>query len=477
MIFSNKTNTFITYEAEYYLGMVLGNPLIPFVVGLVAVIVFLVRLKLPAFIGLILATFVVGIVSSGVPFGEVPATTAESFGEVLVGIGIPILMAAVIGKTLMESGAAERIVRSFLGFIGVEQSGFALLGSSYVLSIPVFFDNVFYLLAPIGRSMRVRTGGNYALYVSALGAGALATHFLVAPTPGPLAMANALDVNLGLSIIVGIIVALPTSLVGGIIYGKWIDQRLEIPLHEAMGSTTESVQESLDRSSEELPGLFEASLPITLPVLLIAANTTANVVFPENSIIITAMSFFGDPNFALTAAAIAGAWTYFRMRPIDKEEFESELTESLQSGGNIIAITAAGGAFGAMLQKAGIGDYIASNLTEVGISLLFIGWLMAALIRIAQGSGTVAILTAAQIMAPLTDGLSVHPVWMMMAIGTGGMFFSWYNDSGFWIVKEVAGISQAETFKTFSAVNLVMSLTGGFVVLILSSLFPLIRFA
>lgn len=453
--------------------MVFGNPLIPFVVGLVAVIVFLVWLNLPAFIGLILATFVVGIITPEVPFGEVPSTVAENFGEILVGIGIPILMAAVIGKTLMESGAAERIVRSFLNVVGDERSGFALLGSSYVLSIPVFFDNVFYLLAPVARSMRIRTGKNYALYICSLGAGALACHFLVAPTPGPLAMASALNVNLGLSIIVGLAVAIPTSLVGGLIYGTWIDQRLEIPFREAMGSTTENIEELLNRSSEELPGLFEASLPITLPVVLIAANTTANVLFPAESTIVSILNFFGDPNFALTAAALAGTWTFYRMRQIDKEELQDQLTEALQSGGNIIAITAAGGAFGALLQAAGIGDYIASNLTQVGISLLFTGWLVAALIRIAQGSGTVAILTAAQIMAPLTGGLSVHPVWMMMAVGTGGMFFSWYNDSGFWIVKEVAGITEAETFKTFSAVNLVMSTTGGLVVLILSTLFPL----
>lgn len=148
--------------------MVFGNPLIPFVVGLVAVIVFLVWLNLPAFIGLILATFVVGIITPEVPFGEVPSTVAENFGEILVGIGIPILMAAVIGKTLMESGAAERIVRSFLNVVGDERSGFALLGSSYVLSIPVFFDNVFYLLAPVARSMRIRTGKNYALYIYVL---------------------------------------------------------------------------------------------------------------------------------------------------------------------------------------------------------------------------------------------------------------------------------------------------------------------
>ncbi|WP_129115522.1 GntP family permease [Halegenticoccus tardaugens] len=453
--------------------MVLDNPLVPFAVGLLVVVALLVWLKLPAFVGLIIATFAVGVVTPAVPFVEVPTATAEAFGDVLVSIGIPILMAAIIGKTLMESGAAERIVRAFLRLTGNDRSEYALLGSSYILSIPVFFDNVFYLLAPIGRSMRARTGGKFPVYVAVLGAGALGTHMLVPPTPGPLAMADELGVDLGIAIGVGALVALPTSLVGGVVYGRWIDKRMEIPLRDAMGTTAESIEAAADRPVSELPGLFESLLPIALPVALIASNTIAEVVFPETSPVRSVTGFFGDPNIALTAAALVATWTFYRMKELSKEALGDELTEALKSGGNIIAITAAGGAFGVMLQNAGIGDYIAGGLSDLGIPLLITGWLIAGLIRIAQGSGTVAILTGAAIMAPLTGSLSVHPVYMMMAVGTGGMLFAWYNDSGYWIVKEVAGITQEETFKTFSAVNFVMSITGITFVLILSTLLPL----
>ena len=453
--------------------MVFANPLIPFVIGLFTVVVLLVVLDLPAFVGLIIAAFVVGIVTVSVPFAEVPQTVAEAFGDVLISIGIPILMAAIIGKTLMESGAAERIVRAFLNITGEERSELALLGSSYILSIPVFFDNVFYLLAPIGRSMRARTGGKFALYVSVLGAGALATHLLVPPTPGPIAMASELSVDLGLAIVVGLAVAIPTSLIGGLVYGRFIDARLDIPLRESMGSSGESVEDTANRSLEQLPGLGVSSSPVLVPVLLIASNTVAGIVLAEGAPVRQITSFFGDPNIALTIAALIGAWIYFQQSDLTSEELGDQLTEALQSGGNIIAITAAGGAFGAMLQEAGIGDYIAGGLSDIGIPLLLSGWLIAGLIRVAQGSGTVAILTGASIMAPLTGQLSVHPVWMMMAVGTGGMLFAWYNDSGFWIVKEIAGLTQAETFKTFSAVNFIMSVTGITVVYILSRIFPL----
>jgi len=271
----------------------------------------------------------------------------------------------------------------------------------------------------------------------------------------------------------GALVALPISLVAGIIYGRWIDRRMEIPLREAMGSTADALREKAATSIDQLPSLGEASLPIVLPVVLIASNTVADALFSENEALAAATGFFGDPNFALTLAAVVAAFTYFRVSDFDAPAFSRELTEALKSGGNIIAITAAGGAFGALLRTAGVGQYIADTLAEAGIPLLVTGWLIAGVIRIAQGSGTVAVLTGAAMMAPLTGPLDIHPVYMMMAVGTGGLMFSWYNDSGFWIVSEVAGITQAETFKTWSAVNTVMSITGLIVVLLLSAIVPL----
>ncbi|MFU8866745.1 GntP family permease [Natronococcus sp.] len=459
--------------------MVLESPIVPFVVGLVVVVALLVWLKLPAFVGLIIAAMAIGLTTPELATGEVAAQTAEEFGGVMVSIGIPILMAAIIGKCLMDSGAADRVVRGFLSWTGEKRSEYALMGSSYVLSIPVFFDNVFYLLAPLGRSMKARTGVKFSLYISVLAAGALATHMLVPPTPGPLAMAAELDVDLGLAILVGAAVAFPTSMLGGIVYGRFLNSREEFPLREAMGSDPEDLQERTDRPTSELPGLLESSLPIAAPVVLIAGNTTADVladqgIIAEGGAIDAAASFLGDPNFALTAAAILAAYTYYRMEMQgDRNLFNNELTEAIKSGGNIIAITAAGGTFGAMLAIAGVGEWIAGGLEEVGLGLLFTGWAIAAVIRVAQGSGTVAILTGAGIMAPLAGDFDANAVYLMMAIGFGGMIAPWYNDSGFWVVSEVAGITQLETFKTYSAVCTVMSVSGLILVFVLQLLVPL----
>ncbi|SIR30811.1 gluconate:H+ symporter, GntP family [Haladaptatus litoreus] len=451
------------------------SPLVAFVVGLVAVILLLVYWDLPAFIGLVIATFVVGLVAPQVAFGNIASETAAAFGEGMTGIGIPILMAAVIGKSMMGSGAAERIVRGFRGLTGSEGSVFALWGSSSFLAIPVFFDNVFYLMAPLARSMRARVGKNYALYLVVVGAGAATTHVFVPPTPGPLAVADEIGVNLGMTIIVGLIVAIPSALVAGIFYGRWINARLDIPLRDSMDTSGAELEDIAHRSTNELPGMFEASLPILLAVVLVASNTIVDTFLPEDAPIGSVTSFLGDPNFALTMAAIAAALTFRRMRAMSDEQWSDELTESLKSGGNIAAITAAGGAFGAMLAAAGIGDYIADALAGLGIGLLVTAWLIAAAVRIAQGSATVAMLTTAGIVSGsgLVASLSVHPAYLVMAIGAGGNIFSWYNDSGFWLVKEIGGLTQAETLKTWTALTTIISVTGLITVLIASTLVPL----
>jgi gluconate:H+ symporter, GntP family len=454
--------------------MVLSNPLIPFIIGLVVVVALLVWFKLPAFFGLIIAAIAIGVATPELPFQAVPAEVAEEFGEVMVSIGIPILMAAIIGKTLMDSGAAERIVRAFRSLTGEDRSEYALMGSSYVLSIPVFFDNVFFLLAPLGRSMKAKTGTKFSLYIAVLCSGALATHMLVPPTPGPLAMADSLGVDLGIALLLGAALALPTSLFAGIVYGRFLHEREEFPLREAMGSSPESLEQRANRPTSELPGLFESSLPIAVPVVFIASATITDALLGEGSLVASVAAFLGDPNLALTAAASISAFTYYRMEMAgDRELFNEEVTEAIKSGGNIVAITAAGGTFGAMLAIAGVGDYIADGLVEAGLPLLFAGWLVAAVIRVAQGSGTVAILTGAAMMAPLTGDLNANPVYMMMAVGFGGMIAPWYNDSGFWTVSKIAGITELETFKSYSATATIMSVTGLILVLVFAALFPL----
>lgn len=455
------------------LQSVVQHPLAIFVMGVILVVFFLVKLKLPAFLGLILTTFLTAIITPQIPLGDVAPSTAAEFGDIVGDIGILIFMAAIIGKTLTESGAAERIVREILSITGEKRPEVALLGSSYIISIPVWFDNVFYLLAPIARAMRVRTGGNLALYIGVLAAGGVATHSFVPPTPGPIAVASELGVDLAIAIAVGSVVALISSVCAGLIYGHWLNRRMEIPIREVMGTTEEDLEEVVEKSTDELPGLFEASLPIVLAVVLIAGQALLAEFVGDLGTVGSVTAFIGEPNVALTLAALASTWTYYRMSDIELGRFHDEVTEAIKDGGNIVAIMASGAAFGSVLAVAGVGEYVAEVLAAMGLPLIFTGWLVASMVRIAQGSATVSMLTAAAMMAPLVDALAVHPVYMMMAVGCGGVIFPWYNDTGFWVVSEIGGLSQVETIKTFSIICTILSVVGMTVTLLLSTLLPM----
>ncbi|RKD97683.1 GntP family permease [Halopiger aswanensis] len=455
------------------------SPLLTFFIGLLVVVALLVWLDFPAFIGLILAGFTVGVVNAVfVPdFAPADAATevAGAFGDNMTGIGIPILAAAVIGKSMLESGAAQRIVRGFQNLLGKDNSDIALLGSSSVLAIPVFFDSVFYLMAPLARSMRARVGRDYTLFLVVVGAGAATAHVFVPPTPGPLAVAAQVGSDLGVTIFIGLITAIPAVVLAGLVYGRWINARLDIPLRDTMATTTEELQEVADRPTSSLPGLLASLSPILVAVGLIGSYTVVDSfqdVIPALSSIEPIVVFIGEKNVALMLAAVVAAYVLYSHNEMTSSEWSEELTEALKSGGNIAAITAAGGAFGAMLAASGIGDYLAGILQEFGIGLLITAWLIAAIVRIAQGSATAAMLTAAGIMAPLTGQLSVSTAYLVMVIGAGGNICSWYNDSGFWLVKEIGGLTQEETLKTWTVLTTIISVSGLITTLVVSSIIP-----
>lgn len=449
------------------------GPLVSLVAGIVAIVLLLIVLDLPPFIALVVAGLVVGITAPQVAFANVPGEFATAFGENMAGIGIPILMAAVIGKSMIESGAADRIVRGFSAVVGEDRTELSLFGSSFVIAIPVFFDNVFYLLAPLARAARSRTGGNYTLFIVAVGAAGAVTHAFVPPTPGPLLAASEIGANLGATIVVGVLIGFPTALVAGLGYGYFINRRIDIPLRDAMGTSVDELESKVETPTSALPGLFESLLPILLAVLLVAANTGVETALGEESGPAAVTGFFGDPNFSLTIAALAAAYTFYRMSDLSGETFSDELTEALKSGGNIAAITAAGGAFGAMLAAAGAGEYIAGGLEDIGLGLLVTAWVIAAGVRVVQGSATVAIVTTAGIMAPFTGQLAVNAAYLVMVIGAGATFGSWYNDSGFWIVKEIGGLTQAETLKTWTVSTILIGIVGLLTTLVFSTVLPL----
>ena len=412
---------------------------------------------------------------AGQTIGEQVAT---GFGRTCLAIGILIAMAAIIGKCLLESGGAERIVEALRGLLGERRTPVAFLGSGFLVGIPVFFDTVFYLLLPLAKAMRMKTGRNYLLYVLAIVAGGTMAHSLVPPTPGPLFVASALGVDIGLMILGGIAVGLFTITVG-YLYAKWANRRWDLPLRATAELTGAELERLARRDDRPLPGLALALTPIVLPVLLIAGQTVLDMTDAASrgemwAVLASWMDVVGNKNVALVLAAAAALWMLAR---VERGEGLSEAVQAaLAGGGVIILITAAGGAFGYALRLTGIAGALQDVAPASQAALLPLAFGLTTLVRIAQGSATVAMITAVGIVAPLASAgtLAFHPLYLALAIGCGSKPISWMNDSGFWIIGRMSGMTEAETLRTASVQIALMGVVGLFVTMLAAWIWPLV---
>lgn len=462
------------------------HPLIILAIAITTVIGLIIVLRINAFIALITAAIVVSLLAPG-QMSEKISRVAIAFGNTAGKIGIVIALAAVIGKCLIDSGAADRVVRMFMKLLGEKRAPVSLMTSGFVLSIPVFFDTVFYLLLPLARSMHRRTGKRYLLLILAMGAGASITHSLVPPTPGPLIIADTLNIDLGMMIMVGLAVAIPTAVII-LFFIKWLSSKMDIPMRPIEGSTPEP--EPLP--DDQLPGLFVSILPIILPVIMISANTVVSTLAQNaqpGSTLISVGQFtdvLGNANLAMLVSAAIALTVLKTRRKLSLKELSRIVETSLMSGGVIILITSGGGAFGAMLKEAQIGDAIQGLFSTegagsiAGVKLLFMGFAVATLLKFAQGSSTVSMITtsammASFIMTPEGDLLPIgfHPVYLAAAIGFGAQCCNWMNDSGFWIFAKMSGLTEIETLKTWTVTVSLLAVIGLFITIAFATVLPL----
>ena len=418
--------------------------------------------------------------------------TLLGFGDLVGGLGLLIAMAAIIGTCMMLSGAADRVVRSLMNAFGEKRAGLVLLLSGFFLSIPVFFDTVFFLLIPLARALALRTGKHYTFYVMAMaGAGAI-THSLVPPTPGPLFIAKELDIELGFAMMFGLVASiLPAYLV--LKMASWFDRKYNLPMREASGASNEQLKQIVEKKDEELPGILLSSLPIALPVLLISLVSILGFCKKLSSEegylnsesfagIFPYLEFLGNSNVAMTlAAGFAILGLLRQMAAKQEKDLASKLGKTLQdplsTAGVILLITGAGGAFGAMIRMSGVGESVGSIAEEFDISYVLLAWAVTAFIRIAQGSATVSMITGVGLMAAVIgdgDALGYHKAYVFLAIGFGSITLSWMNDSGFWVVQRLSGFTEKETLKTWSVLLTAISLLGLFLCLLGSALLPLV---
>lgn len=404
------------------------------------------------------------------------ARVAEGFGGTCVKIGILIAMAAIIGKCLLDSGAADRIVRTILGWFGEKAAPVAFVASGFFLGIPVFFDTVFYLMIPLGKAMRLRTGKNYLLYVLTIVCGGTMAHSLVPPTPGPLLVAEELGVDLGVMILGGTIVGSLAALFG-YVYALILNRRYDLPLRESADFSMAELEESVNLDESQLPSFWVASLPILLPVLLISVQTIVShpaVKGNVNETVSRLIATVGDKNVALILSAIIAMVTLVHQKRRSFEELSGSIQSALASGGVIILITAAGGAFGQVLRETGVAELIHDLPSASPQVICTLAFLITTAIRTAQGSASVAMITAAGILSGIArDGnLPFETFYLAAAIGCGSKPIAWMNDSGFWVITKMSGMTEGEGLKYITPMTACMGVVGLLVVLLGVTILP-----
>jgi gluconate:H+ symporter, GntP family len=457
-------------------------PLVVLGISLAFIVLAITKLRVPVFLALVMAAMLTGGLSNTrLPgeYGTLPKTpakerghwvraaelTAEGFGTMASKIGIVVALAAIIGVCLVESGAAEKVVRRSLALLGENRAGHALFVSGYVLSIPIFFETYFMLLMPIAQALHVRTGRNYMAFVLAICCGGTITHSLVAPHPGPLIMAENLHLDVGQTIVAGILAGILPAVCAWMLAQR-IAGKVAAPLRDSAGIKVADLKAATERPESELPSLGAALLPILLPLGLIGAVSFLSIFHIHSEW----MAFFGERHVALLLGAIAGIALVMKQRGMSMAKVNTLLGPQFATAGVIILVSCAGGAFGGMLKHAGVATVVESMASRWDLNLVFLGWLISAIIRVAQGSATVAMMTASAIMFPIMSSgtLPYHPMYIFLSIGFGSKMISWMNDSGFWTVSKISGFTENETLKSWTILVTVGSLVGLVQCLVLS---------
>lgn len=456
-------------------------PLAILTVAMLLVLAGVLWARLHPFLVLIVTALVVAGLTPPDRLGDAAALpigrrVAEGFGKTAHDIGILIAMASILGQCLMEARGAERIVAAIERVVGRRRAALAFLGAGFLLGIPMFAEGVFYLLLPLAKASWRETRRHGVLLVLSIVAGATMTHSLVPPTPGPLFVADEMGIDIALMMRQGMIVGAVAAL-AGFGYATWADRHFDIPLRTAEDDRPGTVpdDERPGTAIGPLPPLWASLLPILLPVVLISADSAVDSIAAIPPTVARVIHVVGDKNLALTVSAFA-AILLLACRPrSSREKVRQAVAAAVLEGGEIILVIAAGGALGATLRQAGMAELAAAAVPQHALLLLPIAWGVTVLIRAAQGSATVAMITAVGIIAPIADAASLpyDEVYVALAIGCGSKPGMWMNDSGFWVIARMTGMTETETLKTASVMVAIEGTVGLLATMALAASWPL----
>ncbi|EST28821.1 GntP family permease [Streptomyces niveus] len=455
------------------------------VLGIVLLLVLIIKVRLQPFVALLGVSIAVGL-AAGLSvtelFGTVQKSAAVSMiesgmGGILGHVAIIIGLGTMLGAILEVSGGAEVLSTRLLNLFGEKRAPLAMGVTGVVFGIPVFFDVGIFVLAPIVYAAAKRSGKSILLYAMPLLAGLSMTHAFLPPHPGPVAAAGLFDVDLGWVILMGVVVGVPAVLAAWV-YAAWIGKRLFVDVPQDMVEAAAEAKSAV-AAEQKASGVTPPERPVALgtvlaiigtPLLLILLATFSSIAL-DPSTIRSVVEFFGHPFVALTIALFLAYYLLGIRRGWSRQSLETVSTASLKPVGNILLVVGAGGVFGAVLKGSGIADALADTFNDVGLPVIVLAWLISVVLRVAQGSATVAIVTTAGIVVPLVEGQSMsqpHLALIIMAISAGSIFASHVNDGGFWMVAKYFGISERDTLKSWTVLETVLSVAGFVVAALLS---------
>lgn len=455
--------------------------------GIALIVVLITVAKLHPFLALIFGALAVGIVA-GVNIGDVLESFSDGFGTTAAGVGILIALGAMFAKLLADSGGADEIVDTIVGHASPRALPWAMALVGSIIGLPMFFEIGLVLLMPVIYLVAKRSQLSLITVGIPALAGLSAMHGLVPPHPGPLTAIDLLGADLGITLALGVAVAIPTVIVAGPLFGRlagrWVV--LEVPdrfaaddfsgnggagaaAGEVEADGTATATQTATRTERRRPSFGITLFSVLLPVALMMGKALVDIfIDDENNLVRQTFDILGRPLMALLIAVIVGIFTLGRGAAMTLNQITKCLETSLPPVAGIIMIVAAGGGFKQVLVDTGIGTKLAEWATAANISAILLAWVLAVLIRLATGSATVATITASSLMLGLVEGMSTGQVSLIvLAVGAGSLFFSHVNDAGFWLVKEYFGMSVGQTIKSWSIMETVLSVAGLILVLLL----------
>ncbi|WOD17520.1 GntP family permease [Paraburkholderia kirstenboschensis] len=449
-----------------------GSTLLVFGVIAIALLILLItRYKVYPFLVLIIVSLLLGL-ASGMPMATIVKSFETGNGNTLGHIAVVVGLGTMLGKMMAESGGAERIATTLINWFGEKNIHWAMMVVAIIVGLPVFFEVGFVLLIPIAFNVAKRTNKSLLLVGLPMVAGLSVVHGLIPPHPAAMLAVQQYHADIGKTIAYGLIIGVPTAIVAGPLFALLISRYVKLPQENALAAQFLGHDDVAQNGAangatstapkRELPSFGITLFTVLLPVILMLVGSWADLVFTPKTLPNDLLHFVGNSDVALLIAVLVSFWTFGASRGFNRDQIQKFCGECLAPIAGITLIVGAGGGFGRVLMDSGISKEIVAAATAAHLSPLLFGWLVAALIRLATGSATVAMTTACGIVAPIAaaSGVQVKPELLVLATGSGSLIFSHVNDGGFWLIKEYFGMTVGQTFKTWSLLETIISLMG-----------------